>query len=182
MDDHVGDAAITKHGDNKSWWLHNQDLSEGIEEDEIETLEEEADLEDDSQARSLYFQRTVSKVMPLGTSPSVRVYQSVNHFQAEYFRPTMNIRSQWSKSNLSLKPPPRQPALSLTNWIPTLDSLNLNQRSISSDSRKMGSAASVPGKSMALSGTPIQKTNSGSSGKAMDRRVHWPGLSFSRYL
>nr|AEI55841.1 movement protein [Chickpea chlorotic stunt virus] len=146
-------------------WLWSRPLgSHSAEEDEEETvdaLQEEAQLEDEGQARHSYFRKTTSRAVPQELSRSGRVYQTAQLSALEYLGPTMNIKSQWSSWSSSPRPLPPPQGRSLTSLIPTANSLRLGPTSINLESPRMDKGLSQRSLLTESSGTPQMRTNSG---------------------
>nr|AHJ59960.1 movement protein [Cucurbit aphid-borne yellows virus]AHJ59978.1 movement protein [Cucurbit aphid-borne yellows virus] len=152
-------------------WLWSTPLGDHRAEDDNEetadALIEEAELEEEAQAKHLYFQRTISRAVPQEVSPSGRLYQRAQHSALEYSRPTMNIRSSWSSWSSSPRPlpPPRVP--SLMSWTPTASLAPSNPRLISLESPRMDCDGGQLSRLTGWNGTTQLKTNSRSSTKEM---------------
>nr|AHJ59951.1 movement protein [Cucurbit aphid-borne yellows virus]AHJ59954.1 movement protein [Cucurbit aphid-borne yellows virus] len=152
-------------------WLWSTPLGDHRAEDDNEetadALIEEAELEEEAQAKHLYFQRTISRAVPQEVSPSGRLYQRAQHSALEYSRPTMNIRSSWSSWSSSPRPlpPPRVP--SLMSWTPTASLAPSNPRLISLESPRMDCDDGQLSRLTGWNGTTQLKTNSRSSTKEM---------------
>nr|WEV94024.1 movement protein [Cucurbit aphid-borne yellows virus]WEV94027.1 movement protein [Cucurbit aphid-borne yellows virus] len=153
-------------------WLWSTPLGDHRAEDDNEetadALIEEAELEEEAQAKHLYFQRTISRAVPQEVSPSGRLYQRAQHSALEYSRPTMNIRSSWFNWSSSPRPlpPPRVP--SLMSWTPTASLAPSNPRLISLESPRMDCDDGQLSRSTGWNGTMQPRTNSRSSTKGMD--------------
>nr|WEW07532.1 movement protein [Cucurbit aphid-borne yellows virus] len=153
-------------------WLWSTPLGDHRAEDDNEetadALIEEAELEEEAQAKHLYFQRTISRAVPQEVSPSGRLYQRAQHSALEYLRPTMNIRSSWSSWSSSPRPlpPPRVP--SLMSWTPTASLAPSNPRLINLESPRMDCDVGPLSKSTGWNGMMQPKTSSRSSTKGMD--------------
>lgn len=165
----VFDAARALVG-GPSQWLWSQPLSvEGAEEDEEDEVSlTESDLEaEDLRGRYLSSQRTRSRAMAPGKSPSGRLYQNVQRSVVEFSRPTMSIRSSRSYWSTSPRPlPPVQDPL-LTSWTRITNSPLLLPRSTNLASQSMGSEPLRPPTLMVESGTPRRSINSPSSTRVM---------------
>lgn len=133
--------------------------AEDDEEEAVDALQEEAQLEDEGQARHSYFRKTTSRVVPQEVSRSGRVYQTAQLSALEYLGPTMNIKSQWSSWSSSPRPLPPPQGRSLTSLIPTANPLRLGPTSINLESPRMDKGLSQRGSSTELSGTPQMRTN-----------------------
>nr|QIM58521.1 hypothetical protein [Cucurbit aphid-borne yellows virus] len=131
-------------------------------------LIEEAELEEEVQAKHLYFQRTISRAVPQEVSPSGRLYQRAQHSALEYSRPTMNIRSSWFNWSSSPRPSPLPTIPSLMSWTPTASLAPSNPRLISLGSPRMDCDDGQLSKSTGWNGTMQLRTNSRSSTKGTD--------------
>nr|WNV26854.1 movement protein [Chrysanthemum virus D] len=127
-------ALVVREGVNQFglslWQRPIGNHEEGIEDDEIEMLEEEGQWETPEgpgKSRLFNLTRMVSKATPTEQSPSGRIFQRVSHSLAEFSGPTSNIRSRHSLFSSSANPLPQLRGRSLTSWTPTARILNSNQ-------------------------------------------------------
>jgi len=131
----VEDAARSRFV--QSLWSPTLGEDPEIEDDDLENHEEVAAFETEEgpgTAKLSYSTRTQSRITPPEHSNSGRVYQNLSLCQAEFSRPTMNIRSRVCVLRSSQNPLPPQRAPSLTSWIPTANYLRLPPPSKSSPS------------------------------------------------
>nr|BBJ35823.1 movement protein [Cucurbit aphid-borne yellows virus] len=165
-----GDEISALHG--ATAWLWSTPLGDHRADDDHEetadALIEEAELEEEAQAKHSYFQRTISRAVPQEVSLSGRLYQRAQHSALEYSRPTMNIRSSWSSWSSSPRPlpPPRVP--SLMSWTPTASLAPSNPRLISLESPRTDCDVGQLSRSTGWNGTTQLKTSSRSSTKGTD--------------
>nr|UYL94428.1 MAG: putative Vpg linked protein [Chickpea chlorotic stunt virus] len=158
--------------DAATQWLWSKPLgshsAEDDEEETVDALQEEAQLEDEVQAKHSYFQKITSRVVPQETSRSGRVYQTAQLSALEFSGPTMNIRSQWLSWSSSPRPLPPPQGRSLTSLIPTANSHRLGPTSINLESPRVDKGLSQRGSLTELSGTPQTRTNLGYYTKATE--------------
>nr|WBR18983.1 movement protein [Cowpea polerovirus 1] len=151
-------------------WLWSKPLGQQVAEDDddeiVDALTEEAEIEG-GLARHLCFQKTTSREVPAELSRSGRLYQTAQHSVLEYSRPTMSIKSQWSRWSSSPRPLPPPPGRSLTSLIPIASPRAYNHMSTSLASLGMDNAPGQAGLLTGLSGTTPQKISSGSFTKEM---------------
>nr|QIM58525.1 hypothetical protein [Cucurbit aphid-borne yellows virus] len=165
-----GEEISALHG--ATAWLWSTPLGDHRAEDDNEetadALIEEAELEEEAQAKHLYFQRTISRAVPQEVSPSGRLYQRAQHSALEYSRPTMNIKSSWSSWSSSPRPLPPPQAPSLMSWTPTASLAPSNPRLINLESPRMDCDDGQLNRLTGWNGTTQRKTNSRSFTKETD--------------
>nr|APA23060.1 movement protein [Cowpea polerovirus 1] len=151
-------------------WLWSKPLGQQVAEDDdeetVDALTEEAEIEG-GLARHLCFLKTTSREVPVEQSRSGRLYQTAQHSVLEYSRPTMSIKSQWSRWSSSPRPLPPPPGRSLTSLIPTASPRAYNPMSTNLASLEMDNAPGQGGLLTGLSGMTPRKINSGSFTKEM---------------
>lgn len=152
-------------------WLWSKPLGNQTAEDDddetVDALIEEAEIEE-GLAKHLYFQKTTSREVPAGISRSGRLFQTAQHSVLEYSRPTMSIKSQWSRWSSSPRPLPPLQGRSLTSLIPIANPRVFSPTLTNSGSHGMDKEAGWAATLMGSNGTMRQKTNSGSFTRVMD--------------
>nr|UVK78413.1 MAG: movement protein [Plant associated polerovirus 2] len=171
-DDHAG-----KHGalDALSQWLWSKPLgqhdAEIDDDEEALTGREELYLpEVEGRAIHLFSRKTVSREVPAEQSRSGRVYQTAQHSQMAFSRPSMSIKSQWSYWSSSPRPAPNPPVPYLTNWTHTVNSHHSPLQLTSSESPRTGGGRLQRHSLMGPTGGTPLRISSGSSTRATEAR------------
>ncbi|AAU04783.1 movement protein [Carrot red leaf virus] len=168
---HLQGAHVDVHGLSQSLWYKPHELDEDDEDAEdaaLVTHEQWEDPEAESVARSLCFRRTTSRAAPVESSPSARIYQTTLLSAMDYSRHSTNIKSQTCEYVTSRKPHQPPVARSLMSWTPVVNSINFRAQSTNSGSSRMVKPLGALKRLMGRSGTPLRRTNSGSSGREME--------------
>uniref|UniRef100_A0AB39A5F0 P4 n=1 Tax=parsley polerovirus TaxID=3238334 RepID=A0AB39A5F0_9VIRU len=167
---HLQDAHVDAYEQSRLLWCKPLNLDEDDEDGEdamVVAHEQWVNPEEELIANNSCFRRTTSRATPTEQLPSARTYQTIQLSVQEFSKPSMSIRSQTCELYSSRKPHQPPAGRSLTSWTPTASLLASQVRSTSSEQQKVVRKPGLLKRLTGRSGTPLRRTNSGSSTKEM---------------
>lgn len=162
------------------WSIPLGDLVEH-EDDEIDVLDEEAELPElEGKFTHLFSRRGISRETPLEQSPSGKAYLSASRSVKAFSSPTMSIKSREFSFATSRRPLPRRPVPSLMSSILTASKQRSAPNCTNSKSRITELPSGEPTKLTESTGTRLIPTNACYYTKVTDRPIS-QGRLRSRY-